>query len=155
MPKKQFGGNQFSKRLGKELKSSYKPFSSTAPQNQNTDEIVGERKNVFVSSLSNNAFKKYAEEEQQSLQELHQQMKMGGNTSYGMYDQYGGQYPTNEYMPKMYEGGPVIPDDMKEIKSRDKNEYFNALLKAAEAKNPAVFQYAFYAKSPVKTTQEI
>jgi len=105
MPKKQFGGNQFSKRLGKELKSSYKPFSSTAPQNQNTDEVVGERKNVFVSSLSNNAFKKYAEEEQQSLQELHQQMKMGGNTSYGMYDQYGGQYPTNEYMPKMNEGG--------------------------------------------------
>ena len=105
MPKKQFGGNQFSKRLGKELKSSYKPFSSTAPQNQNTDEVVGERKNVFVSSLSNNAFKKYAEEEQQSLQELHQQMKMGGNTSYGMYDQYGGQYPTDEYMPKMEDGG--------------------------------------------------
>jgi len=105
MPKKQFGGNQFSKRLGKELKSSYKPFSSTAPQNQNTDEVVGERKNIFVSSLSNNAFKKYAEEEQQSLQELHQQMKMGGNTSYGMYDQYGGQYPTNEYMPKMQDGG--------------------------------------------------
>lgn len=105
MPKKQFGGNQFSKKLGKELKSSYKPFSSTAPQNQNTDEVVGERKNIFVSSLSNNAFKKYAEEEQQSLQNLHQQMKIGGNTSYGMYDQYGGQYPTNEYMPEMQDGG--------------------------------------------------
>jgi hypothetical protein len=98
MPKKQFGGNQFSKKLGKEL-----------PQNQNTDEVVGERKNIFVSSLSNNAFKKYAEEEQQSLQDLHQQMKMGGNTSYGMYDQYGGQYPTNEYMPKMIDGGDA-PD---------------------------------------------
>lgn len=122
MPKKQFGGNQFSKRLDKELKSSYKPFSSTAPQNQNTDEVVGERKNVFVSNLSNNAFKKYAEEEQQSLQELHQQMKMGGNTSYGMYDQYGGQYPTDEYMPKMQDGGDT--EDTEEEKLDPTDPYY-------------------------------
>jgi hypothetical protein len=144
MPKKQFGGNQFSKRLGKELKSSYKPFSSTAPQNQNTDEVVGERKNIFVSSLSNNAFKKYAEEEQQSLQELHQQMKMGGNTSYAMYDQYGGQYPTDEYMPEMKTGGVPLPEYLKKLKKEDKTQYFYALLKAAEKKNNQVFKYAFY-----------
>jgi hypothetical protein len=141
MPKKQFGGKQFGKRLAKELKSDYKPFSSTAPQNQNTDEVVGERKNMFVSQLSNNAFVKMAEEEQQSLQQLHQQMKMGGAP---MYDQYGGQYTANEYMPKMYEGGPVLPDDMKKLKGEDKNQYFYTLLKAAEKENPSVFKYAFY-----------
>jgi hypothetical protein len=141
MPKKQFGGKQFGKRLAKELKSDYKPFSSTAPQNQNTDEVVGERKNMFVSQLSNNAFVKMAEEEQQSLQQLHQQMKMGGAP---MYDQYGGQYTANEYMSKMYEGGPVPPESMKKLKSEDKNQYFYALLKEAQANNPSVFKYAFY-----------
>lgn len=131
IPKKQFGGNQFSKRLSKELKSSYKPFSSKAPQNQNTDEVVGERKNIFVSSLSNNAFKKYAEEEQQSLQELHQQMKMGGNTSYGMYDQYGGQYPTDEYMPKMEVGGDA-PEQPEQPEPTDSYYIKHLLQKYAE-----------------------
>lgn len=115
MPKKQFGGNQFSKRLAKELKSTYKPFSSTAPQNQNTDEVVGERKNMFVSKLSNNAMVSMAEQERQNMiQEQSQNpfMKMGGSPFYNMggnymSDQFGGQYTQDMYMPMMENGGDV------------------------------------------------
>ena len=113
MPKKQFGSNQFSKRLAKELKSTYKPFSSTAPQNQNTDEVVGERKNMFVSKLSNNAMVSMAEQERQNMiQEQSQNpfMKMGGSPFYNMggnymSDQFGGQYTQDMYMPMMENGG--------------------------------------------------
>lgn len=127
LPKKNFGGAQFGKRLAKELKNSYKPFSSTAPQNQNTDEVVGERKNIFTSTLSNNAFKKYAEEEQQSLQQLHQQMKMGGPA---MYDQYGGQYSQESNIDKYQDGGEPQGDDWRSELTTDQTdpEYVTNLL---------------------------